>query len=70
MNNEPRRVPWRPIAALVAGIAVVLSTLWFEPAAGTWQVNAEIVLMIIGTVLAVYAIRALRKPPSRADDRS
>jgi hypothetical protein len=70
VNNEPRRVIlWRPIAALVAGIALVLSTLLFEPRTGTWQVNAEVVLLIFGTVLTVYGIRVLRRPRDRAEDR-
>ena len=70
MDNEPRRVIlWRPIAALVAGIALVLSTLLFEPEPRTWQVNAEVVLLIVGTVLSVHGIRVLRRPRDRADDR-
>jgi hypothetical protein len=68
VNNERRVIPWRPIAGLAAAIAMVLATLWYEPGEVSWQVNAEMVVLLAGTLLAVYSIRRLRRPPGRSED--
>jgi hypothetical protein len=68
VNNEQRVIPWRPIAGLVLAIAMVLGTLWYEPGEVRWQVNAEMVVLLAGTLLAVHSIRRLRRPPGRSED--
>jgi hypothetical protein len=67
VNNE-RRVPWRPIAGLAAAVAMVLATLWYEPGEVRWRVTAETVVVLVGTLLAVWSIRQLRRPGPRSED--
>ncbi|MEU4694791.1 hypothetical protein [Actinoplanes sp. NPDC023714] len=63
MIDERQRAttPWRPVAVLVGGAAMIVVALLYQPQGTGWRLGLQTLLTMFGAGLLVDGFRSLRR---------